>query len=242
MNRSGPNLTDVLADADLAAVADLMTGHRAVMLVALTGGRSLAASDLASRARISRSLASTHLSRLLDGGLVSVRQEGRQRHYCLAGAHVAEAIEAMLTIAPNRDATSLRESTHGTAIGYARTCYDHLAGTLGVALTDALHHQHIIETVDDAYRLTDSGQLRLEALGLDIEALRHRRRAFARPCLDWTERRPHLAGALGAGLAHRLLELNWLRRRRDSRALHITSIGQQRLRHEFALNLPSPTA
>jgi len=230
----------MLADADLAAVAELMTAHRATLLLALVGGRALSASELAARASISRSLASSHLSRLLDGGLVTVEQRGRQRHYRLAGPQVAEVIEVMLRIAPARRASSLREASRGEAIRHARTCYDHLAGALGVALTDVLQRQRLIEPADTAYHLTPSGQERLERLGLDIAALRQGRRAFARPCLDWTERRPHLAGALGAGIAERLLELRWLRRVPGSRALQITDTGQRRLRDELGLNL-APT-
>ncbi len=227
----------MLADADLATVAELMTGQRATLLLALIGGRPLPAGELAARAGISRSLASSHLARLLDGGLVGVEQHGRHRHYRLAGPHVAAVIEGMLTIAPDRRARSLRESTRGEAIRRARTCYDHLAGALGVALTDSLERQQVIEPVDGSYRLTRAGQERLEDLGLDVPALRERRRAFARPCLDWTERRPHLAGALGAGLAERLLELEWLCRVPGSRALRITETGQRRLRDELGLNL-----
>lgn len=227
----------MLADADLASVAELMTAHRASMLLALIGGRPLSAGELAGRAGISASLASNHLHRLLDGGLVSVEQHGRRRLYTLASPHVAEVIEAMLTLAPDRRASSLRESRHGHAIRDARTCYDHLAGTLGVALTDALAHQGIIQAGDDHYSLTERGQHRLESFGVDIDDLRGRRRSFARPCLDWTERRAHLAGALGAGIADRLLELGWVTRLPKTRALRVTELGEQGLREEFAINL-----
>ncbi|MGI8413115.1 MAG: ArsR/SmtB family transcription factor [Solirubrobacteraceae bacterium] len=227
----------MLADADLAAVAELMSAHRATLLLALIGGRALPASELATRAGISRSLASSHLARLLDGGLVTVEQRGRQRHYRLASRRVAEVIEGMLTIAPARRACGLRESTRGAAIRRARTCYDHLAGSLGVDLTDALQRQRLIEGAENAYRLTPSGHDRLEDLGLDIASLHGRRRTFARPCLDWTERRPHLAGALGAGIAERLLELQWLHRLPGTRAVQITDTGQHELRDQFGLHL-----
>ncbi len=230
----------MLADADLAAVAALMTTHRATLLLALAGGRTLSASDLAHRAGISPSLTSAHLSKLLDGGLVTVQQHGRQRHYELADPQVAGVLEAMLTLAPHRRAATLREANRGHAISHARTCYDHLAGTLGVALTNALQHQHIIEPADNSYQLTASGQARLEDLGLNVADLRERRRAFARPCLDWSERRHHLAGALGAGIADRLLELRWVQSVPDTRAVRITKAGQRHLRDEFALNLATP--
>ncbi|HEY5318845.1 MAG TPA: helix-turn-helix domain-containing protein [Solirubrobacteraceae bacterium] len=230
----------MLADADLAAVADLMAAHRATLLLALISGRALSASELAARAGISRSLASSHLAKLLDGGLISVQQQGRQRHYELASPHIAEVIEAMLTIAPARKATTLRESHRGEALRHARTCYDHLAGELGVALTGSLERQRMIEPTDNAYRLTSTGEQRLGDLGLDIPALRRQRRAFARPCLDWTEREPHLAGALGAGIADRLLEQDWVRRVPGTRGLRITDTGRRRLRDELGLNLAAP--
>ena len=232
----------MLADADLSAVSELMSGHRASLLLALIGGRPLTASELAVRAGISRSLASAHLSRLLDGGLIAVTQQGRQRHYRLAGAQVAEAIEGLLTLAPHRAAAGKSEAKRGQAIRQARTCYDHLAGQLGVAVADALRNQQLIVPADNSYRLTAAGQTRLQSLGLDIAALRKQRRAFARPCLDWTERRPHLAGALGAGLANQFFELDWIRRTTKDRAVQITRLGQRCLRDELAVNVAAADA
>ena len=231
----------MLADADLSSVAELMTAHRATMLLALLGGRALTAGQLADRAAISASLASTHLRRLLDGGLVEVEQRGRQRLYTLANPRVAEVIEAMLTLAPDRVAGTLSDARRGEALRHARTCYDHLAGKLGVALTDALERQGVIRAGDDHYVLTARGEDRLQDFGIDVGDLRGRRRAFAKPCLDWTERRPHLAGALGAGIADRMLELGWICRQRNTRALRLTDLGHRRLRDELAINLdPTP--
>jgi DNA-binding transcriptional ArsR family regulator len=227
----------MLADADLSAVADLMTAHRATILLALLGGRPLTAGELAKRAGISPSLASSHLSKLLAGELVAVDQQGRQRHYRLAGPRVAEVIEAMLTIAPGRPAAGLRESTRGAALRGARTCYDHLAGELGVALTNSLERQHLIETGDDSYALTAAGERRLESLGIEVGPLRLQRRAFTRPCLDWTERRPHLAGAVGAAIAEHALAQRWVRHIPGTRALRVTDDGRQGFLEQFALNL-----
>ncbi len=227
----------MLADADLSTVADLMTAHRATLLLALLGGRPLSAGELATRAGISPSLASSHLSKLLDGGLVAVEQKGRRRHYRLATARVAEVIEAMLTIAPARAAAGLRESTRGAALRGARTCYDHLAGELGVALTDSLERQHLIETGDGSYALTPAGERRLESLGIEVEPLRLQRRAFARPCLDWTERRPHLAGAVGAAIAEHALARRWVTFVPGTRALRVTDDGRRGFLEQFALNV-----
>jgi DNA-binding transcriptional ArsR family regulator len=231
----------MLADADLSTVAELMSAHRATMLLALMSGEPLSAGELATRAGISPSLASSHLSKLLDGGLVTVDQQGRRRVYRLAGPRVAEVIEAMLTIAPVTIASGLRDVTRGKAIRQARTCYDHLAGMAGVALTESMARQRMIEFQDNACRLTDDGARRLGALGLDIAALREQRRSFARPCLDWTERRPHLAGALGAGLAEQLIDRAWFTRVPGTRALRVTELGRRGLLTEFGVN-PSQLA
>lgn len=230
-------MRDMLADADLSTVAELMTAHRATMLLALLGGRPLSAGELAARAGISPSLASSHLSKLLDGGLVAVDQNGRQRHYRLAGPRVAEVIEAMLTIAPAQSAAGLRESTRGAALRGARTCYDHLAGELGVALTDSLERQRLIQSADGSYALTPAGERRLESLGIELAPLRRQRRAFTRPCLDWTERRPHLAGSVGAAIAQHALAARWVTTVRGTRALRVTDEGRRGFLEHFALNL-----
>jgi DNA-binding transcriptional ArsR family regulator len=228
----------VLADADLAAVAALMgDANRASMLLALLGGQELPAHELAARAGASSSLASAHLRKLTDGGLLVAERRGRNRYYRLTDRHVAEAIEALLAVAPTRRARSLRESNRGEAIRRARTCYDHLAGELGVALTDSLEHQGLVGSHRDGYPLTTSGRERLRELGIDVDALASRRRALTRPCLDWTERRPHLAGSLGAALTGRLLELDWIRRRADTRAVSITDLGHRELRVRLDINL-----
>jgi DNA-binding transcriptional ArsR family regulator len=230
-------LCEMLADADLSTVADLMTAHRATMLLALLGGRPLTAGELATRAGISASLASSHLSKLLGGGLVAVDQKGRERHYRLADRRVAEVIEAMLTIAPDRAAAGLRESTRGAALRGARTCYDHLAGELGVALADSLERQHLIDAGDGSYALTRAGERRLESLGIEVGRLRLAHRAFTRPCLDWSERRPHLAGAVGAAIAEHALAERWVARVAGTRALRVTAEGRRGFLQQFALNL-----
>jgi len=209
--------------------------HRARFLLALLGGEQLSAGELAARSGASPSLASAHLAKLLGAGLVTANRQGRQRYYRLASPQVARAVEALLAIAPVSRASGLRESTRGEAIRRARTCYDHLAGRLGVALTDAFEQRRIIRPHQSGWELTPQGERELGALGLDIGALRGHRRAFMRPCLDWTERRPHLAGALGAGIATGLFELGWIHRLPHSRAVRITQTGEAELRARFAV-------
>ena len=228
----------MLADADLAAIGRALgDSHRARFILALLGGGELPAGELAARAGTSSSLTSAHLARLLESGLVTVETRGRQRYYKIASAQVAASIEALLTIAPQRAASSLRDATRGTSLQRARTCYDHLAGQLGVALADALERDRVLVPAAGGWDLTSVGRRRLEALGLDPEALQQTRRPLLRPCLDWTERRPHLAGALGRALADRLLDLGWVRRSTHSRAIVITAPGQQQLLAEFAIKI-----
>jgi DNA-binding transcriptional ArsR family regulator len=226
------------ADADLAAVAGLIgEPARAGFLLSLLEGRPLRAGDLAARSRVSPSLASMHLRKLHDGGLIEVAQEGRERRYRISTPAVARAVESLLRIAPGRPARSLRESQRGEALRAGRTCYDHLAGHLGVALTEAMGEQRVLRPLDGSYRLTRPGRARLEGLGVDVAAAEAGRRSFARQCLDWTERRPHLAGALGAAVADRLFELRWLERREGTRAVRLTPAGQRCLHEEFGLEL-----
>ena len=226
------------ADPDLAAIGrTLGDTHRAQFLLALLGGEELAAGELAMRSGASSSLASAHLTKLLGAGLVTARKSGRQRLYRIAGIEVAEALESLIAIAPPRPVSGLREVRRAEAIREARTCYDHLAGRLGVALTDALELSEAIVPSDSGWELTPSGERRLHGIGVDVAALRERRRAFIRSCVDWTEHRPHLAGALGAALSSRLFELEWVRRIPDTRAVELTSAGRRRLRSTFALDL-----
>lgn len=226
----------MLADVDLAHLGALIGDRRrAGMLLALLGGEALPAGELGARVGASSSLASAHLQRLRESGLITVQRDGRRRLYRIAGDEVAEALEALMAIAPGRPARSLRESRHGEALRHARTCYDHLAGELGVALTDALQRQDMLRMGDGAFALTDRGVVRLAALGVEVDRARASRRAFARYCIDWTERRPHLAGSLGAALATRLLELGWVSRRPGSRALSITPTGARELRARFGV-------
>jgi DNA-binding transcriptional ArsR family regulator len=226
------------ADADLAAVAGLIgEPARAGILLSLLEGRPLRAGELATRSRLSPSLASMHLRKLLDGGLVDVAREGRERRYRIASPSVARAVESLLRIAPGRPARSLRESQRGEALRAGRTCYDHLAGRLGVALTEAMGERHLLHPLDGSYQLTGAGRSCLENLGVDVAGAEAGRRAFARQCLDWTERRPHLAGALGAAITGRLFDLRWLERRPGTRAVRLTPAGDRGLREEFGLDL-----
>ena len=223
-------------DADVAATAALIgEPARAALLVALTEGDSLPARELAARAGIAPSTASGHLARLLDGRLVVAERSGRHRYFRLAGAEVATAIEALSVIAPPRPVRSLRAAAVGEALRETRTCYDHLAGRLGVEVTAALERRRVlIHDEQHGYRLgPGAADYFSSELAIDVDKLRRGRRVFARPCLDWSERRRHLAGALGAALASTLLERRWVERRDGNRSLEVTPAGRAGLERIF---------
>src|SRR5690349_12206753 len=231
------------AGADVAAVAELL-GHpaRVAMLDALLDDRGRPASELAAAAGITPQTASSHLARMLDGGLVTVERHGRHRYYRVASPEVAAAVEALARIAPPRRARGLRDATRAGVLREARTCYDHLAGVLGVALADALQRDGVLVREDGAFLVTAPGARRLADLGLDLDALRGERRAFARACLDWSERRDHVAGALGAALLSRLVELGWVERQESSRAVRVTAAGERALPAELGVELSARSA
>lgn len=213
---------------------------RAQMLDALVDGRALTAGELAYAARVTPPTASAHLAKLLDGGLVTVIRQGRHRYYRLASASVGRMLESIMLVAavdspPRYRPRSARES----ALRFARSCYDHLAGQLGVAIADALVRREHVRLGEDGGSVTPSGAALLRGLGIDM-AEPARGRVFCRPCLDWTERRPHLAGVLGARLLCRCFELGWIERGRDSRAIKLTPHGRVGLHETMGVELPSP--
>lgn len=220
-------------DADLAVVGSLLAEPARVrMLSALGDGRSLPASALAAEAGVAPSTASGHLARLVDGGLLDAESRGRRRYFRLRGPEVAEVLEALARVAPREPVSSLRQATRIDALCAARTCYDHLAGRLGTALMDALLARGLV--ADE--HVTDAGVERLAELGIDLDAVPGRRPRF-RSCLDWSERRPHAAGKLGAALAARCFELGWVERLDGTRAVRVTPAGEVGFADRFGLPL-----
>jgi DNA-binding transcriptional ArsR family regulator len=217
-------------DADLAVVAALIADrNRAAMLLALLGGKPCSGSALAESAGISRALASAHLKKLVAGGLVEVERRGRQRLHSLAGEHVVEALEGLILLSPPTPVHSLRGATQSEGLRRARLCYDHLAGALGVAVTDALIDGDLIRPADGGFALGAGADAGFEQIGVDLAAVESARRPTLRACLDWTERRDHLAGGLGAAMATALIERGWIRRRRASRAVTLTATASRGL-------------
>ncbi|HXS64216.1 MAG TPA: helix-turn-helix domain-containing protein [Streptosporangiaceae bacterium] len=217
-------------DRDLAAVAVLIGDPaRAAMLAALATGVALPAGELARRAGVSPATATAHLRRLIDGGLVKVRAQGRHRYHELADPQIAAALEALAQIAPPAPVHSLREHAAASKLAEARTCYDHLAGRRGVELRDRLLAADAVRLVDDRdHAVTGRGRALLLALDIDADPLEASRRVLARSCVDWTQRLPHLAGALPAALTTRFLELGWVSRG-QGRGLRVTEDYDRRL-------------
>ncbi|MGZ4314939.1 MAG: ArsR/SmtB family transcription factor [Gaiellaceae bacterium] len=224
----------MIADADIAAVgAAIADRSRAAMLLALLGGETLAAGELARIAGRSSSGASAHLRALLDAGLVIAEDAGRNRFFRLANSEIAEALEMLARVAPRRPPHTLRQSEAARALKRARTCYDHLAGELGVAISEALVARRLLMRGDDSFRVTAAGRIWLSELGIEIASLERERRSFAGACLDWTERRPHLARALGAALAEVFFTRGWVKRLPGGRAIALTAAGSAWLTREL---------
>lgn len=217
----------IAADADIAPVAALIADPaRAAMLTALLDGRALAAGELARVAGVSPPTASAHLARLLDGGMVAVVAQGRHRYYRLAGPEVAEVLEVLARVGPRPRVRSLRQSRQARLLGEARTCYDHLAGRAGVELLGGLLAAGYL-VGQEAFEVTERGERGLAGLGVDVGAVRDTRRGFAPGCLDWTERRFHLGGALGAAVTCALMDRGWYRRGVARRVVEVTEKGRK---------------
>jgi DNA-binding transcriptional ArsR family regulator len=224
------------SETDLAWIASVVgEPARARMLLALMDKRARTAKELAFLARIAAPTASAHLAKLLDGKLVTVEPQGRHRYYRLTSPLVGHMIEAMASVAGEATPPARRPRADET-LATARTCYDHLAGRLAVAIADVLQDRGDIVFADGAGEVTARGQGFFADLGVDLEGLGSSRRIFCKPCLDWTERRHHLAGAVGAALCEHCLARGWLRRTRDSRALTITPDGQAAFADVFGID------
>jgi DNA-binding transcriptional ArsR family regulator len=218
-------------DADLARIGTLLADpKRAKILLALLGGTPQPASALADAAGASRSLASAHLRKLVEGGLVTVQPRGRQRLYEISGQPVADAIEGLMQLSPPTQVRSLRDANRKENLRQARFCYDHLAGVLGVSLTEALLDRGALEVADGGFAVTAGGVAALAELRVDVPALQRLRRPLTRACLDWTERRHHLAGALGAAMASRLKARGWIEHGAQGRIVRVTPAGKRGLR------------
>jgi DNA-binding transcriptional ArsR family regulator len=227
-----------MSDGPYIAEAAALIGEpaRANMLAALVGGRAMTASELGLAAGVAASTASEHLAKLLDGRLVSVTSTGRHRYFRLASPAVARVLEELMALAMDGPPRHRPKSRCDDAMARARTCYDHLAGKLGVALADSLAAREQVVLTDDGGLITDSGRAFLSSLGVELQG-RNTRRALCRPCLDWSERRWHIGGEVGAAIAERCFALGWTERRSDSRAITVTATGERAFDELFGVRL-----
>ncbi|OQP49832.1 transcriptional regulator [Niastella yeongjuensis] len=208
---------------------------RSIVLWTLLDGRAYTATELAICADTSAQNISMHLSKLVRADLLTVESQGRHRYYRFSRQEVAYAIEALANLISHKD--QVKETAIDISdIKYCRTCYDHLAGRVGVLVTEKLIAQKIIELQNKVYTLTTKGDKFFRDFGIDVNELKNKRRLFARPCLDWSERKYHLSGSLGAALLNEMLQADWLRRKKNSRAIVITSKGQAGLYSKFKIS------
>jgi DNA-binding transcriptional ArsR family regulator len=224
---------DAMSDTTRMATIAALLGDpaRANILTVLMDGRALTAKELAFAARVSPQTTSGHLAKLTDAGLLTPDRQGRHRYFRLASPLVGHMLESVMAVA-GPDPSPVRPWRGGDALRTARTCYDHLAGRLGVALADALTAADHVTLSADGGEVTPSGHAFLRDFGAEPAG---GKRVFCRPCLDWSERRAHIAGKLGAALAARCLDLGWIERQRDSRAVTITTAGRNGFAHTFGI-------
>ena len=219
----------------ISGIASLIGDRaRAEMLTVLLGGQALTATELAGAADVTRQTASAHLERLVEAGLLAVESQGRHRYFRLADDDVAELLENLMGIAYRTGALRLQTSPREPALRKARVCYDHLAGDLGVLACDAFHKRRWLRHGEEGLGLSPAGERACRELGVVLDAARGSRRPACRVCLDWSERRHHLAGRVGAALLDRLYELGWAKRRKGSRVVDFSARGEREFRELFA--------
>ena len=210
---------------------------RTKILCSLMDGHARTSTELAAIAEVSASTASAHLAKLKELALVRLHVQGRHRYYSLAEKRVAQALEALMVIGQNAAPTFKAHTPD--RLQFARTCYDHMAGTLAVLLHDRLiAGGWLVATDEQAYRLSETGEALFLGLGIEVEDLTTLRRKFACPCLDWSMRRPHLGGSLGAALLQTALKRKWVTQDLDSRALALTAVGRKEIGARFGVELP----
>jgi len=230
--KDGPNIVGIAA---------LLGDHaRAEVLTALMADRALTATELAAAAGVTKQTISAHLAKLVGAGLVAVESQGRHRYFRLADRDVAHLIESLMGVAFRTGAVRVRASPREPALRKARVCYDHLAGEIGVRIYESLAARRALAASGDGLRLTAAGERLFRDLHIDTAALARQKRTFCRACLDWSERRHHLAGALGAALFTRFVNLGWAKRSPDSRVVTVTAAGEREIGRLFGARAAAP--
>jgi DNA-binding transcriptional ArsR family regulator len=216
-----------MPNSSISATAFLIADQsRVAMLMTLMDGRALPAGELARAAGVTAQTASSHLAKLLDGGLIAVETEGRHRYYRLADSHIAQTLEHLAAIRPERAKRPKALSPHHRHLRFCRRCYDHMAGQVGVAVTRALQeHDYVRPAADKQFTVTPAGAEWFASVGVNVASIRPTRRGLARQCLDWTERVHHLAGPLGVQFMAAMCANGWLRRSDASRVVTVTPKG-----------------
>jgi DNA-binding transcriptional ArsR family regulator len=225
--KDNPNIVRIAALIGERARADILT--------ALLAGEALTATELAEAAGVTKQTASSHLAKLLDARLVAVQRQGRHAYFRLADRDVAQLLESLMGVAYRSGAVRIRPGPREPALRKARVCYDHLAGELGVLIFDSLQRQQLLRSVAGELELTEQGKRFCADMGLNPGALAQGRRVLCRACLDWSARRHHLAGALGAALLDRCFQRGWAHRAKGSRVVNFTPAGERSLREQFSL-------
>ncbi len=210
------------------------------MVSALLDGRAMTASELAVAARITPQTASTHLAKLTEAGLLSVGRSGRHRYFRLASPTVADMIDGIVAVALQKRPRYRPLSREARALNAARICYDHLAGRLSVDLTDSFVAREYVVLDDEAAEITTAGARFFTEFGIELPTLRSIRRHACRLCLDWTERRPHIAGAVGAALTRRYFDLGWMQRMKRGHAVIVTPLGRRGFQETFGIHASEP--
>jgi len=218
----------------IVGIAAVIGDHaRAAMLTLLMGGRALTATELVRAAGITKQTGSAHLRKLLDSRLIAMEPQGRHRYFRIASEEVAHLLESLMGVAFDLNTDRHRTGPRDPALRKARVCYDHLAGELGVAIYERLQGQRAFENTAAGIELSAAGRQLLDAFGVDVASMDKQRRVPCRVCMDWSERRHHLAGAVGAAVLNRILELHWAVRDRRSRVVHLRPAGERALQKLF---------
>lgn len=226
--KDGPNIVGIAA---------LIGDHaRAEVLTALMADKALTATELADVAGVTKQTISAHLAKLLDAGLIAVDCQGRHRYFRLADRDIAHLLESLMGVAFRTGAVRLRASPREPALRKARVCYDHLAGELGVSIYEGMLNMGALTSDAEGLKLTASGRQLFEKLGIDTDILVAQRRTFCRTCLDWSERRYHLAGALGSAVLARIFVLGWAKQVNGTRVVKFTADGERALQEFFGIN------
>lgn len=224
-------------DKFISTASLLCEPSRARIVWNLLDGKAYTASELALVSDLSPTSASNHLSKLLEGDILKVDVQGRHRYYSISSSEVAYAVESLANLASPATASTQDKPLTINDIKYCRTCYDHLAGRVGVLIADNLITKKVIGLQDKTFMVTEKGDKFFQHFEINVTELQKQRRYFAKACLDWSERKYHIAGSLGASLFDKMLQMDWLRKKRNSRAIIITSLGQKALKDTFDVKI-----